>query len=457
MKKMSLKWKITLWYAGILILLVTLLFGFLLSISGRLLRSESDLALKDAVWDFAGEVEVDRAHESWELDEDVRFYEKGVLFSLYDAQGNLLAGGVPDAFPKGTTLKAYAMQEIKDSAGKWTVYDVAIPCGGEKFLWARGVYEDETLTAIEQAMLHMLLVACPLLIAVALLVGYSITRGALLPIEELCRTAETIGEGKDLSLRIPTGHTQGELRQLADTFNHMFARLERAFERERQFTSDASHELRTPVSVIRSQAEYALLPDSEPEEKKEGLEIILKQAEGMSRLLSRLLLLARSDSARTRPAKEKFDISALALDVLEEMQNRTKERRTEFAADICPGLFICGDRESTARVFCNLLENAVQYGKENGRIILRVFPEQGMVNCQVEDNGVGIEPEHLDNIWNRFYRADTAHGSGNGNSGLGLAIVKSIVEQQGGTAEVRSRPGEGSRFTIRLPKADSAP
>ena len=225
MKKMSLKWKITLWYAGILILLVTLLFGFLLSISGRLLRSESDLALKDAVWDFAGEVEVDRAHESWELDEDVRFYEKGVLFSLYDAQGNLLAGGVPDAFPKGTTLKAYAMQEIKDSAGKWTVYDVAIPCGGEKFLWARGVYEDETLTAIEQAMLHMLLVACPLLIAVALLVGYSITRGALLPIEELCRTAETIGEGKDLSLRIPTGHTQGELRQLADTFNHMFARL----------------------------------------------------------------------------------------------------------------------------------------------------------------------------------------------------------------------------------------
>ncbi len=457
MKKMSLKWKITLWYAGILILLVTLLFGFLLSISGRLLRSESDLALKDAVWDFAGEVEVDRAHESWELDEDVRFYEKGVLFSLYDAQGNLLAGGVPDAFPKGTTLKAYAMQEIKDSAGKWTVYDVAIPCGGEKFLWARGVYEDETLTAIEQAMLHMLLVACPLLIAVALLVGYSITRGALLPIEELCRTAETIGEGKDLSLRIPTGHTQGELRQLADTFNHMFARLERAFERERQFTSDASHELRTPVSVIRSQAEYALLPDSEPEEKKEGLEIILKQAEGMSRLLSRLLLLARSDSARTRPAKEKFDISALALDVLEEMQNRTKERRTEFAADICPGLFICGDRESTARVFCNLLENAVQYGKENGRIILRVFPEQGMVNCQVEDNGVGIEPEHLDNIWNRFYRADTAHGSGNGNSGLGLAIVKSIVEQQGGTAEVRSRPGEGSCFTIRLPKADSAP
>ena len=365
MKKMSLKWKITLWYAGILILLVTLLFGFLLSISGRLLRSESDLALKDAVWDFAGEVEVDRAHESWELDEDVRFYEKGVLFSLYDAQGNLLAGGVPDAFPKGTTLKAYAMQEIKDSAGKWTVYDVAIPCGGEKFLWARGVYEDETLTAIEQAMLHMLLVACPLLIAVALLVGYSITRGALLPIEELCRTAETIGEGKDLSLRIPTGHTQGELRQLADTFNHMFARLERAFERERQFTSDASHELRTPVSVIRSQAEYALLPDSEPEEKKEGLEIILKQAEGMSRLLSRLLLLARSDSARTRPKKEKFDISALALDVLEEMQNRTKERRTEFAADICPGLFICGDRESTARVFCNLLENAVQYGKEN--------------------------------------------------------------------------------------------
>ncbi len=457
MKKMSLKWKITLWYAGILILLVTLLFGFLLSTSGRLLRSESVLALKDAVWDFAGEIEVDREHESWELDEDIRFYEKGVLFSLYDGQGHLLAGGVPDTFPKGTTLKAYATQKIKGSAKEWTVYDVAVPYGGEKFLWARGVYEDETLTAIERAMLRMLLVACPILIAVALLVGYWITRGALLPIKELCKTAETIGEGKDLSLRIPVGHTQGELRQLADTFNHMFARLERAFERERQFTSDASHELRTPVSVILSQAEYALLPDSEPGERIEGLEIILKQAEGMSRLLSRLLLLARSDSAGEQPAKEKFDISALALEVFKEMNNRTQKCQTELAADICPGLFIYGDRESTARVFYNLLENAVQYGKENGRITLRVFPEQGIVNCQVEDNGIGIGPEHLDKIWNRFYRADTAHGSGNGNSGLGLAIVKTIVERQGGTAEVRSRPGEGSCFTIRLPKADSAP
>lgn len=452
MKQMSLKWKVTLWYASMLLLLVALLFGFLLSVSDHLLRSQSVSVLEDAVWGFVDEIDIEDGR--WELDDDVHFYENDVVFSLYDEQGRLTAGVVPKNFPEDTVLKTHTMQEFNEGFGKWMTYDVALLYGEGKILWARGIYSSDTLPALEGMMFRMLLVACPILIAVALLVGYSITRRALLPIEEIRRTAEEIGGGSDLSLRIPIKRTTGEVRQLADTFNHMFARLENSFEKERQFTSDASHELRTPVSVILSQAEYALLPDSEPEEQREGLEVIRQQAERMSALLSQLLLLARADNGRMNLSEEIFDIGVSALDTLEEMRGRAEQHGIELLSNIQPELMVQGDRGSLMRVFRNLLENAVQYGKEGGWVTLTAFREQGMIVCQVEDNGIGIAPEHLDKIWNRFYRIDTVRGSERGNSGLGLPIVKWTVEQHGGTIEVESTPGEGSCFTVRLPEAE---
>lgn len=452
MKRMSLKWKVTLWYAIMLLVMILLLFGFLISTSDQLLRSESAEALEEAVWDFVDEIEVDREKETWSLDDDIRFYESGVVFSIYDSRGSLIAGSVPEGFPEDTTLKAYALQEISASSGKWTVYDAAIPYGDGKILWARGIYGEDALTTVEGVMLHLLLVACPLLMAVALLVGYSITRRALLPIEEIRKTAEKIGEEGDLSRRIPIERTQGEVRRMADTFNHMFARLESSFEKERQFTSDASHELRTPAAVILAEAEYALLPDTEPEEQKEGLEVIRQQAQRMSELLSRLLMLARADHGREKLEKEPVDISDLAVEALKEQKKHAEDHQIELKHHIRPGLFVEGDKNSLMRVFHNLLENAIQYGRENGWVCLSVFQRDGMILCQVQDNGIGMEEEHLDKIWNRFYRVDTVRSSGSGNSGLGLPIVKWIVEEHGGTIHVESRPGEGSCFIIRLPE-----
>lgn len=452
MKRMSLKWKVTLWYASMLLLLVALLFGFLLSTSDYLLRSRSVSVLEDAVWNFLDEIDVEDGR--WEVDDDVRFYENDVMFSLYDEQGRLVAGSVPKNFPENTTLKTHTMQEINEGFGKWMTYDVAILYSEGRILWIRGIYSSDLLPALEGMMFRMLLIACPILIAVALWVGYSITRHALLPIEEIRKTAEEIGGGSDLSLRIPIKRTGGEVRQLADTFNHMFARLESSFEKERQFTSDASHELRTPVSVILSQAEYALLPDSEPEEQREGLEVIRRQAERMSALLSQLLLLARADNGRAQFAKEVFDVSVLALDMAEEMRVRAGQHQIELITDVQPGLLLYGDKGSLMGVFRNLLENAIQYGKEGGWVTLTVFRDQGMIICQVEDNGIGIAPEHLEKIWNRFYRVDTVRGSEHGNSGLGLPIVKWSVEQHNGTIEVESKQGEGSCFTVRLPEAE---
>lgn len=458
MKRMSLKWKVTLWYASMLLLMVVLLFGFLMSVADQLFRSQSVSVLEGAVWDFAKEIDIEDG--MWELDDDARFYGNDMVFSIYDEQGRLVAGSVPKNFPEDTMLKANTMQEFSEGFGKWMTYDAAIIYGDGNILWIRGVYSSDMLPALEKLMFRVLLVACPILIAVALLVGYYITRQALLPMEEIRKTAEEIGGGSDLSLRIPIKRARGEVRQLTDTFNNMFARLENSFEKERQFTSDASHELRTPVSVILSEAEYALLPDTEPEEQREGLEIIRQQAERMAALLSQLLLLARADNGRAQLVKEVFDASVLALDALEEMSARASACRIELLSDIQTGLLVQGDRGSLMRVFRNLLENAVQYGKEGGWVMLTASREQGMAVFRVEDNGIGIAPEHLDKIWNRFYRIDTVRGSEYGNSGLGLPIVKWTVEEHGGTIEVESRPGEGSCFTVRLPEAedgDSAP
>ena len=446
---LSIKQKVTLWYACMLVLIVLLLFGFIFSISRSLLQRESDSRLEELVLDFADEIDFENG--VYELDDDVRFYENGVIFSIYDEQGRLIAGSVPTGFPADTTLKAFSFQTFSASGNAWSVYDAALPYGEEQILWIRGILPSETLFSVERTLFFVLLVACPLLIAVALLVGYSITRRAFLPIEEIRRTAETIGAGGDLSARIPTERTQGEIRQLAETFNEMFGRLETSFEHERQFTSDASHELRTPVAVITSQAEYSLLPDATPEEQREGLEVILEQARKMSALISQLLMLARADNGTQQLTMAPVDLSLLASMTAEQCREAAARRQIRLDCEIAPGIMTEGDQASLVRVFLNLLENAIQYGRPGGFVKLTLAVQNDFAVCSIADDGIGIARENLERIWQRFYRVDPSRNPGGSNTGLGLSLVKWIIEAHHGTIEAKSGLGKGSCFTFRLP------
>ena len=403
-KGLSIKQKVTIWYACMLVLIVLLLFGFILTISRNLLQRESDSRLEKIVLDFIDDIDFE--YNWYELDDDIRFFEDGVIFSLYDEQGRLTAGSVPTDFPADTVLKAYSFQTFSAAGHNWSVYDAALPYGDGKILWIRGILQAETLFSVERTMFLVLLIACPLLIALALLVGYSITRRAFLPIEEIRRTAETIGAGSDLSARISTERTQGEIRQLAETFNEMFERLETSFEHERQFTSDASHELRTPVAVITSQAEYALLPDATTEEQREGLEVILEQAGKMSALISQLLLLARADNGTQQLSMAPTDLSLLAEEAAEQYRGSALQRQIRLELEIQPDVIVEGDPESLSRALRNLLENAIQYGRTGGFVKLKLGMEENSAVCSVQDDGIGISAEDLPHIWQRFYRAD---------------------------------------------------
>ena len=451
---LSIKQKVTLWYACMLVLIVLLLFGFIFSISRSLLQRESDSRLEELVLDFADEIDFENG--VYELDDDVRFYENGVIFSIYDEQGRLIAGSVPTGFPADTTLKAFSFQTFSASGNAWSVYDAALPYGEDQILWIRGILPSETLFSVERTLFFVLLVACPLLIAVALLVGYSITRRAFLPIEEIRRTAETIGAGGDLSARIPTERTQGEIRQLAETFNEMFSRLETSFEHERQFTSDASHELRTPVAVITSQAEYSLLPDATPEEQREGLEVILEQARKMSALISQLLMLARADSGTQQLTMAPVDLSLLASMTAEQCREAAARRQIRLDCEIAPGIMTEGDQACLVRVFLNLLENAIQYGRPGGFVKLTLAVQNDFAVCSIADDGIGIARENLERIWQRFYRVDPSRNPGGSNTGLGLSLVKWIIEAHHGTIEDESGLGKGSCFTFLLPLKPTA-
>ncbi len=449
MKQMTIKRKVTLWYACMLFLIVLLLFGFIFLISGRIFRSESQAALRLAVREFADDIEWEDDENTYELEDDIRFYEHGVLFSLYNETGQLTAGNLPQSFPDDTILKTDTYQNFSAGEESWTTYDLALSYGQEQVLWIRGISSANTLPSLEQTLFYVLLIVCPLLLTVALLVGYSITRRAFLPIEEIQQIAEEISDGNDLSRRIPTQHSQGEIRQLANTFNRMFERLEQAFERERQFTGDASHELRTPLAVITAESEYALLPDSTAQEKEESLQVILAQAHKMSSLISQLLMLARADSGTYSLNLVSLNLSTLAEITAEDFAPQAMEKQIHLHTQIEPNLQVLGDQSSLVRVLLNLLENAAQYGRSGGNIHLSLAAEGNHILCKIQDDGIGIAPEHLDKIWQRFYRVDSSrNNSDRSNSGLGLSLVKWIVEAHQGTITVESQVGKGTAFRI---------
>jgi heavy metal sensor kinase len=280
--------------------------------------------------------------------------------------------------------------------------------------------------------------------------GWWFVSRALRPIENISAAAVKISAG-DLSQRINVAEAESELGQLAAVLNSTFARLEAAFTQQQQFTSDAAHELRTPVSVMLTQAQTALNRERSAPEYRETVEACQRAAQRMRKLIESLLALARLDAGQEFLKRLHFDLSKTVGDCAELVKPLADERGVKIFNELAP-LEITGDSERLAQVVTNLLTNAIQYNKSEGEVRVKLKSENGLALLAVSDTGQGIAAGDLPRVFGRFYRADKSR-TGTGSAGLGLAISKAIIEAHGGTIEVTSEEDVGTTFTVRLPAA----
>ena len=299
-----------------------------------------------------------------------------------------------------------------------------------------------------ESIVWLLAFLIPGYLILAAISSYILAKRTLQPVHQITMAAKSIKDG-DLSGRIDGVFSHDEVGELADTFNQMISELDFAFKRERQFTSDASHELRTPMTVITACVEDALCTGDETI-IRENLRIIQNENQRMRKMLSQLLMLSRGYEGRCQFEPEELYPWEMADSVVEILMAEIEEKKIQIHNEIPRTLSIYADQSLFTQLLVNLVENAVKYGNENGNIWLTASADKNGFLLHVKDDGIGIGREDLSHIFERFYRADKARDR-NG-SGLGLSIVKWIVELHGGAVHVESRPEKGTAFHITIPK-----
>jgi heavy metal sensor kinase len=286
-------------------------------------------------------------------------------------------------------------------------------------------------------------------LALGLLGGWWLATRAIRPVQLISAAASRISAG-DLSQRIPAAGAESELGQLAAVLNSTFTRLEAAFAQQRQFTSDAAHELRTPVSVMLTQTQSALNRERSAAEYRQTVEACQRAAQRMRRLIESLLALARLDAGQEEMKRLPFDLARTARDCAELIRPLAEEKGIQLQLELAP-LRCLGDSDRMAQVVTNLLTNAIEHNKPGGEVRLSAKTNNGSALLTVTDTGQGISAEDLPHVFERFYRAEKSRSAG--HAGLGLAISKAIVAIHGGKIEASSPLGGGATFTVRLPAA----
>lgn len=446
MKALSVKMKVTLWYTGLIMAVLSVIFAAVLYAADDVLLLNLQDDLENEVYGNASSLEL-RRDGSLRLDE-LDFLHDGVMLAVYDAGGGLIAGLTPMQLPQ-TEFKSELLQTVTSGSQTWYVFDLYMKLAGMPGgVWLRGTTSLSSIYATRDEILLQCALLFPFLILLSGFGGYLLTKKALKPVRQITAAAERIGSGSDLSQRIDLHNADREMMELSQTFDSMFSRLEKSFDAERQFTADASHELRTPAAVIIAQAEYAL-QHAKADEKDEALQKILAQAQKMSRLLAQLLMLARADANKIQFEIEKFDFSELAEIVLEETEQLAADKNITVKSDIEPDVEVEGDQTLLMRLLLNLLDNAVKYTGVGGEVAFTLRKTDDSVICAVRDTGCGIAPEELPKIWRRFYQSDGNRGQS--GAGLGLSMVQWIASLHGGTVSAESTPGKGSTFTFTMP------
>ncbi len=452
MRKLTIKLRITLLYTFFMTILTLAALLILFSLSSREVLTSTRAKLEKEVQESLEELSV----REGEIRVDSGFYsvEENVYLSLYDRDGYFLYGKIPYGFDQRPPFEDGNIRQMKEQEKKWYVYDLSFRLSQEDTVYIRGI---TSITEAEEDFyitLRFALLSLPMILLITILAGYYFTSRTLSPVKEITNTVRQIRKDANLSRRIGFAGEgkKDEIYTLAETFDDMLEELERVFKREKQFTSDVSHELRTPVSVILAQCSVLSEDETLSPKQAEQVRLIQRKAGNMSKMIGELLFLSRVEEGRQKIHKEQLNISELTEMAVEEQKLLAEENDTTriFQTQIEPDVYGEVDETLYIRLLVNLLDNAVYYGKERGIVKVELERRKEALVGSVEDDGVGMTPEQLEQIWKRFYRADTSR-TGAERSGLGLPMVKWIVEAHGGEIHVESEFGVGTRFEFEIP------
>ena len=445
MRHLSAKIRITLWFAVMMVIIDALVLTFISVINVNVVTRDPEAVLVEEL-----NRNVDRLGESDALRLDaVDYQQRGVYSILYDADGSVMRGAPPAEFTADEPLTDHSVRLVRCGDHAFYVYDVKL-VRSDGSVWLRGVIENKVTGGVMKAIVAVAWSVLPVLLVLSVIGGYFIARQALKPIKNLTEAANAISDGQDLKARIGMPKGNDEVSQLAASFDNMFDRLEKSFEAEQRFTSDASHELRTPTTVILAECDYAQKNAETIEEYRSAMDVIQRQAEKMSVLVKSLLEITRMDQGTQKVNFEYADLSELMTVVCEE-HALVAERGIRLETTIQSGVFCEMDVFLITRALQNLLDNAYKFGREDGWIRAALSRDAEGAVIIVADNGIGIAQDQLDQIFKRFYQIEENRGTQTG-LGLGLSMVEQIVRLHGGTIEVKSKLGAGTTFTVRLPE-----
>jgi heavy metal sensor kinase len=452
--------RLTLLYCGVLGLSFIAFFwicdlGFRRSIETTV-NSASRTNLETVARLLAATASEGNAAVSRELRDLSTLWANGALLEVADADGNWLYRSPqfleanPELRPPDTSGISFLTTNL--DLNQYRVALEKVRAGGRSF----EIHAAVPTEPFDQALDHFRIIekeALPLLVLLASLLGYWLSGKSMQPVNRIIQTAEVIGV-QNLSRRLEVPAPRDELRRLTETLNAMLARIESSFQKITQFTADASHDLRTPVAVIRASAEIALRRPRSAEEYKLALGKILQTSVETSGLLENLLTLARSDAGASGLEMHPLDLSEQVLSA--------REQGVVLAADKALAItlrtpetpvWVRADAIAIRRLLLILIDNAVKYTPAGGRCDIALSEIHGQAHIAVKDTGIGIPKSDLDSIFERFHRTDRTRSREIPGAGLGLAIARWITQMHGGTISVESTLGSGSVFYIRLPLA----
>ncbi|RAK07394.1 heavy metal sensor kinase [Halanaerobium saccharolyticum] len=459
-KKYPLKINLTIWYMVILFLVLIFFSSILYFYLETQLFEEVKSILEIEMQKLKSEIGETDINSNYLINS---VNKENISIFVYNSQGKLINKNLESEFMQDIISvavkknKFFKIIEYKNQ--KWAMLTAAVNSDTDQdftqVYYINLIYSFAREQKMLDNLILILLIMIPLTLILASEGGYFLASRALKAIDLISVTAEKISQSNlSQRIRINKGR-EDEIGRLVKTLNSLLDRLENSFYRQKQFNADVSHELKTPISVIKAQIEEAI--DSEEKltsDQKNILLTIKKQIDQMNQLVSQMLLLAKVDGKNIKPNKEEFDLNVVVDTVIEEMNNLASEKNISIKKEIGEGkdFKIKADLSLITQLLLNLIDNALKYSKDGGKIKIILTKLDGFYRLNIIDNGIGIAEEDLDDIFKRFYRVDKSRSREYGGTGLGLSICSWIVKIHGGEINVKSSLKKGSDFEILLPE-----